>query len=103
MKPSCLPQLTEVQVNCPEYQIQAGLWPYLVNRPEETEERLSSLEDKVDVVDSSVKENVNSKSIQTQKIQEIEETLKRPNLQKFIERKTTKSRSKAQKIFKTKL
>lgn len=35
MKPSCLPQLTEVQVNCPEYQIQAGLWPYLVNRPED--------------------------------------------------------------------
>jgi hypothetical protein len=94
---------TQVGIKMEEKKSTQSLEASLVNRPEETEERLSSLEDKVDVVDSSVKENVNSKSIQTQKIQEIEETLKRPNLQKFIERKTTKSRSKAQKIFKTKL
>lgn len=94
---------TQVGIKMEEKKSTQSLEASLVNRTEETEERLSSLEDKVDVVDSSVKENVNSKSIQTQKIQEIEETLKRPNLQKFIERKTTKSRSKAQKIFKTKL
>lgn len=94
---------TQVGIKMEEKKSTQSLEASLVNRPEETEERLSSLEVKVDVEDSSVKENVNSKSIQTQKIQEIEETLKRPNLQKFIERKTTKSRSKAQKIFKTKL
>lgn len=94
---------TQAGIKMEEKKSTQSLEASLVNRPEETEERLSSLEVKVDVEDSSVKENVNSKSIQTQKIQEIEETLKRPNLQKFIERKTTKSRSKAQKIFKTKL
>lgn len=61
-----------------------------MNRPEDAEERISSLEDKVEVMDSSVKENVKSKSIQTQNIQEIQETMKRPTLQKYIERKTTK-------------
>jgi hypothetical protein len=44
------------------------------------EDRLSGTEDKVEGVDNSVKENVKSKNIQAQNIQDIWNTLKRPNL-----------------------
>ena len=44
------------------------------------EERISGVEDKLEEIDSSVKENVNSKKILTQSIQEIWDTMKNSNL-----------------------
>ena len=44
------------------------------------EERLSGIEDAKKETDISVKENVKSKKFLTQNIQEIWDTMKRPNL-----------------------
>ena len=43
-------------------------------------ERLSSVEDMIEEIDTSVKENVKVKRFLTQNIQEIWKTMKRPNL-----------------------
>ena len=53
----------------------------LLSRPEDTEESIPVLKiSKIEVMDSSAKEDANSKSIQAQNIQEMWETVKRPNL-----------------------
>ena len=44
------------------------------------EERISGVEDAIENIDSLVKENVRSNKFLTQNIQEIGDTMKRPNL-----------------------
>ncbi|KAL6091389.1 hypothetical protein STEG23_027127, partial [Scotinomys teguina] len=44
------------------------------------EGRISNVEDTIDKIDSSVKENTKSKKVMTQNVQEIWDTMKRPNL-----------------------
>jgi hypothetical protein len=50
------------------------------NRIQEMEERISGAEDSIGNMDITIKENVNQR-ILTQNIQEIQDTMKRPNLQ----------------------
>ena len=50
------------------------------NRIQEMEERISSTEDTIEEINSSVKENIKSSKSLTQNIQEICDTMKRPNL-----------------------
>ena len=52
----------------------------LTNRVQEIEDRSSGIEDTIGEMDTSVKENVKSKYILEQNIQEIWDTMKRPNL-----------------------
>ena len=44
------------------------------------EERISGVEDKIEEIDTTVKENSKHKKTPTQRIQEIQDTMKRPNL-----------------------
>ena len=70
------------------------------SRIQEIEERISSTEDTIEEIDSSVKENIKSNESLTQNIQEIWNTMKRPNLRIIgIEEKFN---SKAQKMYLTK-
>ena len=50
------------------------------NRIQEIEERISDAEDTIETSDSTVKENEKSKNLVTQNIQEIQDTMRRPNL-----------------------
>jgi hypothetical protein len=50
------------------------------NRRQEGEERISGVKDTREEIHTSVKENVNTKLFLTQNIQEIWDTMKRPNL-----------------------
>ena len=50
------------------------------NRIQEMEERISGVEDSIDDIDTSVKENIKSKKVLTQNVQELWDTMKRPNL-----------------------
>jgi chromosome segregation ATPase len=52
----------------------------ITNRIQEIEERISSAEDSIQNIDKTVKENTKSKKILTQNIQEIQNTMRRPNL-----------------------
>ena len=45
------------------------------------EERISGAEDSIENIDTTVKENRKRKRILTQNIQEIQDTMRRPNLQ----------------------
>jgi stress response protein YsnF len=47
---------------------------------QEIEERISGAEDTIENIDTTIKENVKCKKILTQNIQEIQDTLRRPNL-----------------------
>jgi hypothetical protein len=47
---------------------------------QEIDEKISDIEDLVEDIDSSVKENVKSKKFLTQIMQKIWDTMKRPNL-----------------------
>jgi hypothetical protein len=51
------------------------------NRIEEMEERISGAEDTIGNMDTTTKENAKCKKILTQNIQEIQDTMRRPNLQ----------------------
>ena len=51
------------------------------NRIQEMEERISGAEDSIENIDTTVKENTKCKRILTQNIQEIQDTMRRPNLQ----------------------
>ena len=44
------------------------------------EERISGAEDTIENMDTTIKENVKCKKILTQNIQEIQDTMRRPNL-----------------------
>ncbi|KAL6088545.1 hypothetical protein STEG23_002640 [Scotinomys teguina] len=52
----------------------------IINRMQEMEQRISDAEDTIEKIDSSVKENTKAKKVVTQNIQEIWDTIKRPNL-----------------------
>ena len=52
----------------------------ITNRIQEMEERISVVEDSVEDIQSSTKENLKSNKSLTQNIQEIWDTVKRPNL-----------------------
>jgi uncharacterized coiled-coil protein SlyX len=47
---------------------------------QELEERISGVEDTVEEIDTTVKENSKHKKLLTQNIWEIQDTMKRPNL-----------------------
>jgi chromosome segregation ATPase len=51
------------------------------NRIQETEERISGAEDSIDNMGTTIKENEKCKKILTQNIQEIQDTMRRPNQQ----------------------
>jgi hypothetical protein len=52
----------------------------IANRIQEIQERISSAEETIENIDTTVKENTKSKKLLTQNIQEIQETMRRPNL-----------------------
>ena len=52
----------------------------ITNRIQEIEERISDTEDTIEEIDSLIKENSKSNKLLTQNIQEIWDTMKRPNL-----------------------
>ena len=63
------------------------------------EERISGIEDTIEEIDSSAKENIKSNKFLTENIQEIWDTVKRPNLRIIgIEEEM---QAKAQKIHST--
>jgi chromosome segregation ATPase len=49
------------------------------NRIQEMEERISGAEDSIENIDTTIKENTKCKKILTQNIQEIQDTMRRPN------------------------
>ena len=51
------------------------------NRIQEMEERISGAEDSIENIGTTIKENTKCKKILTQNIQEIQDTMRRPNLQ----------------------
>ena len=53
----------------------------ITNRIQEMAERSSGWEDRIEEIDTSVKENVKSKTFLTQNVQEIWETMNRSDLQ----------------------
>jgi methyl-accepting chemotaxis protein len=52
----------------------------ITNRIQEIEERISGVEDMVEEIDTTVKENSKHKKLLTQSIQEIQDTMKGQNL-----------------------
>ena len=52
----------------------------ITNRIQEIEERISGAEDTIENIDTTVKENAKCKKLLTQNIQEIQDTMRRPNL-----------------------
>ena len=50
------------------------------NRIQEMEERISDAEDFTENIETTVKENAKNKRLLTQNIQEIQDTMRRPNL-----------------------
>jgi chromosome segregation ATPase len=50
------------------------------NRIQEMEERISGAEDSIGNMDTTIKENAKCKKILTQNIQEIQDTMRKPNL-----------------------
>ena len=51
------------------------------NRIQEVEERISNARDSIENKDTTIKENAKCKKIPTHNIQEIQDTMSRPNLQ----------------------
>jgi hypothetical protein len=52
----------------------------ITNRIQEIEERISGAEDTIENIDPTIKENAKHKKVLTQSIQEIQNTMRRPNL-----------------------
>ena len=52
----------------------------ITNRIQEIQERISSVDDTIEEIDTTVKENSKHQNLLTQSTQEIQDTLKRPNL-----------------------
>ena len=52
----------------------------ITNRIQEIEEKISGAEDTIENIDTTVKENAKCKKLITQNIQEIQDTMRRPNL-----------------------
>ena len=51
-----------------------------INKIQEIEERISGAEDTIENIDTTIKENEKCKKLLTQNIQEIQDTMRRPNL-----------------------
>ena len=75
----------------------------ITNRMKEIEDRNSNIEDTIWEIGSLVKENIKSYKFCTQNIQEIRDTMKRPNLRITGLEEGDKLQLKAQKIYSTKL
>jgi methyl-accepting chemotaxis protein len=54
----------------------------ITNRIQEIKERISGVEDTIENIDTSIKENTKCKKLLTQNIQEIQDTVKRSNLRR---------------------
>jgi uncharacterized coiled-coil protein SlyX len=52
----------------------------ITNRIQEIKERISGAEDTIENIDTTVKENTKHKRLLTQNMQEIQDTMRRPNL-----------------------
>jgi phage repressor protein C with HTH and peptisase S24 domain len=52
----------------------------ITNKIQEVEERIPGAEDSIENMDTTIKENAKCKKILTQNIQEIQDTMRRPNL-----------------------
>jgi wobble nucleotide-excising tRNase len=52
----------------------------ITNRIQEIEERISGAEDTIENMETTIKENAKCKKILNQNIQEIQDTMRRPNL-----------------------
>jgi hypothetical protein len=52
----------------------------ITNKIQETEERISCAEDPIENTETTVKENAKCKRLLSQNIQEIQDTMRRPNL-----------------------
>jgi wobble nucleotide-excising tRNase len=52
----------------------------IMNRIQEVEERISGAEHSIENMDTTIKENAKCKKTLTQSIQEIQDTMRRPNL-----------------------
>jgi uncharacterized coiled-coil protein SlyX len=52
----------------------------ITNRIQELEERNSSAEDSIEIINTTIKENAKCKKILTQTIQKVQNTMRRPNL-----------------------
>ena len=63
-----------------EKENQGDIHASITNRIQEIEERISGTEDTIENIDTTVKENAKCKKILTQNIQEIQDTMRRPNL-----------------------
>ena len=55
----------------------------ITNRIQEIEERISGIEDTIENIDTSVKEITKCKNLLTQTIQEIQDSMKKPNLRRL--------------------
>jgi hypothetical protein len=53
---------------------------YISNKIQVMEERMSGVEDSIENISTAIKENAKCKRILTQNIQEIQDTMRRPNL-----------------------
>jgi chromosome segregation ATPase len=56
----------------------------ITNRIQEMKERISGTEDSIENINTKIKENAKCKDILTQNIQEIHDTMRRPNLRNII-------------------
>jgi hypothetical protein len=72
----------------------------ITNRIQEIEERISGALDTIENIDTTVRENAKSKKLLTQNIQEIQDTMRRPNLRIIGIEESADSQLKVQvKIF----
>ena len=74
----------------------------ITNRIQEMEDRISGVEDTIEEIDSLVKENVKYNKFLAQNIQEIWDTMKRPNLRIIGIEEGEELQLKAQKTYSTK-
>ena len=56
----------------------------ITNKIQEMEERISGTEDAIENIDTTIKENGKCKKILKQNIQEIQDTMRRPNLRIIV-------------------
>jgi DNA-binding FrmR family transcriptional regulator len=68
----------------------------IINRIKEIKGRISGAEDTIENIDTTVKENEKCKKVLTQNIQEIQNTMKRPNLKIIGTEESKDSQSKGQ-------
>ncbi|KAL6038416.1 hypothetical protein STEG23_013310 [Scotinomys teguina] len=75
----------------------------ITNRIQEMEDRISNVEDTIEEIDSTVKENTKTKKAIKQNVQEIWDTMKRPNIRIIGIEEEKNTNSKARKTYSTKL